>query len=79
MSPAVADAVLSYMASTFEGGDGELMRVASPAATPLSVDRVQVGAEGGGAGWRRGGCSECFVSAVMPAVISHVCELASLY
>lgn len=49
MSPAVADAVLSYMASTFEGGDGELMRVASPAATPLSVDRVQVGAgEGGG-------------------------------
>lgn len=41
LSPAVVDAVLSYMVSTFEGGDGELMKVASPAATPLSVDRVQ--------------------------------------
>jgi hypothetical protein len=43
LSPAVVDAVLSYMVSTFEGGDGELMKVASPAATPLSVDRIQVG------------------------------------
>jgi hypothetical protein len=42
LSPAVVDAVLSYMASSFEGGDGQLMKVASPAATPLSVDRVQV-------------------------------------
>jgi hypothetical protein len=42
LSPAVIDAVLSYMVSTFEGGDAELMKVASPAATPLSVDRVQV-------------------------------------
>jgi hypothetical protein len=42
LSPAVTDAVLSYMASTFEGGDGELMKVASPLNTPLSVDRVQV-------------------------------------
>lgn len=43
LSRPVLDAVLSYLASTFEGGDGELMRAASPTQTPLSIDRVQVG------------------------------------
>eukprot|EP00878_Enallax_costatus_P007572 GHUV01007929.1.p1 GENE.GHUV01007929.1~~GHUV01007929.1.p1 ORF type:complete len:308 (+),score=67.42 GHUV01007929.1:167-1090(+) len=41
LSPAVIDAIVSYMASTFGGGDAALMNVASPPQTPLSVDRVQ--------------------------------------
>jgi hypothetical protein len=43
VSPAVADAVVSYLASTFEGGDARMMDAAAPPVTPLSVDRLQVG------------------------------------
>jgi hypothetical protein len=42
-SPAVVDAIVSYLASTFEGGDARMMDAAAPPVTPLSVDRLQVG------------------------------------
>lgn len=41
LSAALIDAIVSFMASTFGGGDAPLMSVASPPQTPLSVDRVQ--------------------------------------
>ncbi|WIA35180.1 hypothetical protein OEZ86_003645 [Tetradesmus obliquus] len=41
VSPAVADAIVSYLASTFEGGDARMMDAAAPPVTPLSVDRLQ--------------------------------------
>jgi hypothetical protein len=44
VSAAVVDAIVSYLASTFEGGDARMMDAAAPPVTPLSVDRLQVGA-----------------------------------
>jgi hypothetical protein len=50
VSPAVADAVVSYLASTFEGGDARMMDAAAPPVTPLSVDRLQVGGSSSSSG-----------------------------
>ncbi|KAF8060476.1 hypothetical protein HT031_004652 [Scenedesmus sp. PABB004] len=41
LSGAVVDAVVSFMTSTFGGGDAAMMDAAAPPTTPLSVDRVQ--------------------------------------
>lgn len=79
LSPAVIDAVLSYMASVFDAGDGEMMSVASPAATPLSVDRVQSARLYAGM-LEFGYFAAALVSPVcvltynMPAAIQHACS-----